>query len=83
MPRFKSIIFFIKIVLKLNYFCKKMKNFRALGVLRPSASGAPKPPLASVGWGSAPRSPQTAPPLRIFGFAPDSSRLDPTIEPVT
>ena len=34
-----------------------MKNFRALGVLRPSASGAPKPPLASVGWGSAPRSP--------------------------
>ena len=29
MPRFKSIIF-IKIALKLSYFCKKMQSFRAL-----------------------------------------------------
>ena len=31
MPRFKSIIFFIKTVLKLSYFCKKTQNFRTLG----------------------------------------------------
>ena len=34
MPRFKSIIF-IKIALKLSYFCKKMQNFRALGATPP------------------------------------------------
>ena len=28
-------LFFIKIVLKLSYFCKKMQNFRALGALPP------------------------------------------------
>ena len=30
-PRFKSIIFFIKIALKWSCFCKKMQNFLALG----------------------------------------------------
>ena len=28
-------LFFIKIVLKLSYFCKKMQNFRALGAPAP------------------------------------------------
>ena len=32
-PHFKTIIFFIKIALKLSYFWKKMQNFRALGAL--------------------------------------------------
>ena len=37
-------LFFIKIALKLSYFCKRMQNFRALG--------APPPdPRASGGWG--------------------------------
>ena len=36
-----------------------------------SAGGfAPKPPLASRGWGLRPQTPQTAPPLRISGYAP-------------
>ena len=35
MPRFKSIIFFIKIALKLSYFSKTMQNFRALGTPPP------------------------------------------------
>ena len=58
--RFKGIIFFIKIALKLSYFCKKMQNFRALG--------APPPDhRASGGWGLRPHTPsiqglRTSPP---------------------
>ena len=54
-------LFFIKIALELSYLCKKMQNFRALGAPPPNpqplAAGGftPKPPLASSGWGSAPR----------------------------
>ena len=54
-----------------------MQNFRALGALPPNphppAAGgfAPRPPLASGGWGLRPQIPQTAPPLRISGYAPD------------
>ena len=52
---FLKALFFIKIVLKLIYFCKKMQNFRALG--------APPPdPGASGGWGLHPQTPNTAPP---------------------
>ena len=47
MPRFKIIIFFIKIALKLSYFCKKMQNFRALGA-------PPSDPRSSGGWGQTP-----------------------------
>ena len=53
-----------------------MQNFRALGALppnpQPPAAGgfAPTPPLASGGWGLRPQTPQTAPPLRISGYAP-------------
>ena len=37
----------------------------------PAAGGfAPTPPLASGGWGLCPQTPQTAPPLRISGYAP-------------
>ena len=50
-PRFKSIISFIKIALKLSYFWKKMLNFQALG--------APPPgPGASGGWGLCPQTPR-------------------------
>ena len=35
MPRFKSIMFLIKIALKLSYSCKKMQNFRALEAAGP------------------------------------------------
>ena len=46
-------LFFITIVLKLSYFCKKMQTFRALG--------APPPdPRASGGWGQGPQTPKTA-----------------------
>ena len=43
-------LFFIKIVLKLSYFCKKMQNFRALGAQPPdpvplaARDEAPRPP---------------------------------------
>ena len=56
-------LFFIKIALKLSYFCKKMQIFRALG-LRPQS---PVPPAAG---GFAPRPPNSPPPLRISGYAP-------------
>ena len=60
-------------------FLQKMQNFGALGAFPPNlqppaASGfAPRPPLASGGWGLRPQTPQTAPPpLRISGYAPDN-----------
>ena len=62
------------------------KNAKFLSVLGsapvPPATGgfAPRSPLASVGWDPCPQNPQTAPSLRISGYAPDSSRLDTTIE---
>ena len=55
MPRFKSIILFIKIALKLSFICKKMQNFRALN------------PRASGGWGLCP---QTSVGLRQLGASP-------------
>ena len=71
-PRFKSIIFFIKIALKLSYFGKKMPNFWALGAqpqtpVLPAAGGfAPRPPLASGGWRLRPQTLKTAPPIVNF-----------------
>ena len=41
---------FIKIALKLSYFCQKMQNFRALGALPPD-------PRASCSWGQSPQTP--------------------------
>ena len=49
--------FFIKIALKLNYFCKKMQNLRALGAPPPD----PKPPLAFGGWRLRPQTQKLAP----------------------
>ena len=57
-----------------------MQNFLALGLrpqtpMPPAAGGfAPRPPLASSGWGLCPQTPQTTPPppLRISGYAPGS-----------
>ena len=66
-------LFFIKIALKLSYFCKKMQTFQALGTPLPDLHW---PPAAG---GGAPTPPPTAPPLRIFGYAPEDStgvRLD-------
>ena len=34
---------FIKIALKLSYFCKKMQNFRTLGALPPDPQDSPPP----------------------------------------
>ena len=70
-------IFFIKLALKLSYFCKKMQNFRALGAPPPDlrASGSwglctQTPSLRQVG--ASPPDPQTWPPsLRISGYALD------------
>ena len=45
---------FIKIGLKLSYFCQKNKKFSRAGVSAPT-------PYASGGWGSAPRPPQRPP----------------------
>ena len=53
---FEKHYFFIKIALKLSYFCKKMQNFQALEAPPPDfrASGSwslrPQPPLAFGGW---------------------------------
>ena len=61
-------LFFIKIALKLNYFSKKMQNFRALEAPPPDprASGSwglcPRPPASSV-WGLLPQTPKTVPPI--------------------
>ena len=48
-----------------------MKLFLQKNAKFSSAGGfAPRPPLASGGWGLRPLTPQTAPPLRISGNAP-------------
>ena len=54
-----------------------MQNFRAQNFAKnpvPPADGgfAPEPPLASGIWGLRPQNNQTAPPLRISGYAPES-----------
>ena len=59
MPRFKRIIFLIKIALKLRYFGKKMQNFRALGA-------SPPDPRAYGGWGFALRPPKQPPTANIW-----------------
>ena len=70
MSCFKSIIFFIKIALKLNYFCKKFKIFERWGhrpqTPVPTAAGsfAPKPPSPAAG-GFVPR-PLIQPPIANF-----------------
>ena len=55
-------LFFIKIALKLSYFCKKMQNFPALGALPPD----PQPPAAGASpldshWHPAAGPPKLAP----------------------
>ena len=50
-------LFFIKIALKLSYFCKKMQNFRALRTLPPHPHWPPA------------QTPKTAPSMRISGYA--------------
>ena len=48
-----------------------MKLFLQKNAKFSSAGGfAPKPPLASAGWGLRLQTPQTAPPLQISGSAP-------------
>ena len=51
--------------------CPQTPSLQQLGASPPAAGGfAPRPPLASGGWGLSPQTPQTAPPLRISGYAP-------------
>ena len=49
-------LFFIKVALKLSYFCKKMQNFGTLGASPPDPQDSPPPP--------------PPPPLRMSGYAP-------------
>ena len=75
MPRFKSIIFFINIALKLSYLKKKMQNFQALGAPPPNprASGVwgLQTPNSLQRLGAPPPDPQKQPSqLRISGYVP-------------
>ena len=66
MTRFKSIIFHLNST-KLKLFFQKNAKFSS------TRGSAPRPPLASGGWGLHPQTPKTAhPPLRIPGYAPDN-----------
>ena len=57
-------LFFIKIALKLSYFCKKMQNFRVL---------SPPAPIGLRLLEAPPPDPKiTSPPLQISGYAPGS-----------
>ena len=59
----------------MKLFLQKNAKFSSAGAPPPDprASGgwgfAPKPPAAGI-WGLRPQTPQTAPPLRISGYAP-------------
>ena len=77
-PRLKSIMFFIKIALKLSYFCKKMQNFRALGAPPPDSHW---PPAAGV---QAPRTPKQPPPIANFWLCAccQGSKVCPLFRPV-
>ena len=58
-------LFFIKIALKLSYFCKKMQNFQGL-------EAPPQTPRCLRRLGAKLSDPQNSPPpLRITGYAPD------------
>ena len=65
-------LIFIKIGLKLSYFCQKNKNFSSAwgSAPTPYASGGwrpcPRPPLPAVVGGSAPRPPNVPPPIADF-----------------
>ena len=59
-------IFFIKIALKLSYFCKKKQNFRALGI-------PPLDPRAFGDWGLCPQTPS----LRQLGTLPPDPHWPP------
>ena len=72
MPCFKSIIF-VKIGLKLSYFCKKIQNFLALGALPPG-------PRASSGWGLFPQTPSLR---RLKATLPHRKMPPPTGGPYT
>ena len=80
-PRFKSIIFLIKIALKGVIFAKKCKIFERWG-LRPqtpvppaAGGGTPKPP-ASGSWGLRPQTPIG---LRRLGTPPPDPQNSPPI----
>ena len=65
MPRFKCIIFLIKIALKLSYFCKKMKHFRALWA-------PPSDPVHPEAGGFASRPPKQPPIANFRPYVPAS-----------
>ena len=71
---------------KIKLFLQKNAKFLSVwgsAPVPPAAGGlAPRSPLAFVSWDLCPQNPQTAHSLRISGYAPDSGRLDTTIEPM-
>ena len=63
MPCFESIIFY-QYSPKTKLFFKKNAKFSSAG------GSAPRPPIASGGWGLCSQTPETDPQLRISGYAP-------------
>ena len=61
MARFKSIIFY-QYSPKIKLLLKKNAKFSSAGGL------APRPPVASGGWGLRPQTPKTAPAIANFGL---------------
>ena len=67
-------LIFVKIGLKLSYFCQKNKKISSAGESAPTpyaSSGwgpCPQTPIASGGWGIRPQTPATPPPLADFGL---------------
>ena len=76
LPRFKSIIFY-QYSPKIKLFLKKNAKFSSAGgsapqtPVPPAAGGfASRPPIASGCWGLRPKTPKSAPQLRISSYVP-------------
>ena len=65
---FLKLLFFIKIVLKLSYFWKKMKNFRALGASVSGGFSLQRLGPNFRGLGLRPQTSKSALPLPIVDF---------------
>ena len=82
-------LIFIKIGLKLSYFCQKKVFFECWWIRPPTpyASGGwrsfPQTPIASGGWGIRPQTPQHLPPSQIFGYAPTWRKIYCTLLPAS
>ena len=64
----------MKLFLEKSFKIFERWGLRPQAPVPPAAGGlAPRPQLTSGGWGLRPQTPQTAPPLRISGYAPVSN----------